>query len=140
MLARSLMCRCGKVLVAAPPATALGNDYTLVRLLEIVHQLAGLRVVHRGANRNLQRGGAPIQPGAIGPHAMFATLRFVLRVVAKVNESIVPLRRFHDHVATPAAIATRRPAPGDKFLAPERHTTIAAVAGFYTNFCFINEH
>ena len=32
------------------------------------------------------------------------------------------------------------PAAGHKLLAPEGHAAVAAVAGLYSNFCFVDEH
>jgi hypothetical protein len=52
----------------------------------------------------------------------------------------VALRRFHDYVAAPPAIAARRPSAGHKLLSPESHAAIAAVAGLYTDFCLIDKH
>ena len=65
MFARSLMSAGSEVLVAAAAAPALGDDDALVRLAEIVHQLARFGVVERGAHRNLQRDGTPVLPGAV---------------------------------------------------------------------------
>ena len=71
---------------------------------------------------------------------MFTALRLVLRVIAEVDQGIVPLRRLHDDVATVAAIATGRAASGHKLLAPEGHAAIPAVARLDPNFGFVNEH
>jgi len=64
----------------------------------------------------------------------------MLRVIPKVNEGIVPLRRDHDDVAATPSIATRRAAPGNKFLAPKSHAAIAAVSSLNANFRFIDKH
>ena len=48
MLSRSLVRAGSKVLIAAPTAAALGNDDGLVRVREVMHQLAG-HVVDRAA-------------------------------------------------------------------------------------------
>jgi len=52
----------------------------------------------------------------------------------------VALRADHDDVAAAPSVAARRTAAGHEFFAPEGHAAVAAVAGFDTNFCFINEH
>ena len=54
MLARRLVGAGGKVLVAAAATPTLGNDNALVRLLEVVHQLAGFSVEKRCADWHLQ--------------------------------------------------------------------------------------
>ena len=130
----------GEVLVAAPAASALGDDDLLVGLLEIVHQLAGFGVEERGADGHLQRDRAAVLPGAVGAHAVLAALRFVLGVEAEMNQRVVALAGFHQNVAAASAIAARRAAAGHELLAPEGHAAIAAVAGFDANFCFVNEH
>ncbi len=130
----------GKVLVAAPAAAALGDHDALVRLLKVVHQLARLRIVERCAHRNLQRDRAAIQPGAVRAHAVLAALRLVLRVIAEVNQRVVPLARLHDHVAAAAAVAARGPPARHELLAPEGHAAVAAVAGLHANLGFIDKH
>jgi hypothetical protein len=57
-----------------------------------------------------------------------------------MDQRVVALRRFHDYVAAPPAIAARRPSAGHKLLSPESHAAIAAVAGLYTDFCLIDKH
>ncbi len=54
MLAWSLMCRRGKVLVAASAASAFGNYDALIGPGKIVHKLACLGVVELGADGNFQ--------------------------------------------------------------------------------------
>ena len=71
---------------------------------------------------------------------MLASLRLVFRVVAEMNQGVMPLRRFHDDVAATTAIATRGATPGYKLLPAESHTTIPAVPGLDPYFSFINEH
>jgi hypothetical protein len=67
VLARSLVGAGGKVLVAAPAASALGDDDLLVGLLEVVDQLAGLLVVKRCADRDLQVMELPSRPEQLEP-------------------------------------------------------------------------
>ena len=129
-----------EVLVAAPAAPALRDHNALVRLLEVMHQLARLHVVERSAHRNLQRDRSAIQTGAVRAHAVLAALPLVLRVVAEMNQRIVPLARLHDDVAATAAVATRGPPARHELLPPEGHAAVAAVAGLDPNFGFINEH
>ncbi len=130
----------GKVLVAASAASALGDDQALVGNLEVVYQLAGFLVVKGCAHRHLQHDRVAVEPGAVGSHAVLAALRFVLGVIAEMDQRVVPLRRLHHHVAAAAAVAARRAAARHKLLAPEGHAAIAAVAGFYADFCFIDKH
>ncbi len=140
VLARGLVDGGGEVLVAAPAAPALGDDHGLVGGFEVVDQLAGVLVVEGGADGDLEGDGAAVEAGAVGAHAVFAALRLVLGVVAEVDEGVVALRAGHDDVAAAAAVAAGGTAAGHELLAAEGHAAIAAVAGFYANFGFINEH
>ena len=140
VFARGLVNRGGKVLVPASAASALGDDDALVRLLEVVDQLAGFLVVKGCADRDLQDDGVAVQAGAVGAQAVFAALALVLRVIAEMDQRVVALRTDHDDIAATAAVAARGTAAGHELLAPEGHAAVAAVAGFDANFCFINEH
>ena len=140
VLARSLVGAGGEVLVAAAAAAAFGDDEALVGLLEVVDQLAGFLIVKRGADRDLQDDGMAVEAGAVGAHAVLAALRLVLGVVAEVDERVVALAGFHDDVAAAAAVAAGGAAAGHELLAPEGHAAVAAVAGLYANFGFIDEH
>jgi hypothetical protein len=46
----------------------------------------------------------------------------------------------HNDIAAAAAIAARRTAPGDILFPPESDATVAAIAGFDQNLCFIDKH
>src|SRR4051794_40299947 len=88
MLARSLMCRGCKMLIASSATSTFGNNHALIRLLKIVHNLARLCVEQCRADRYLQRDGPPILTRAIRAHAVLASLGLVFRVVAEVNQSV----------------------------------------------------
>ena len=77
---------------------------------------------------------------AVGTHAVLAALRLVLGVVAEVDQRVVALRRLHDDVAAAAAVAAGRAAAGHELLAPKGHAAVAAVAGFHSDFGFIDKH
>jgi hypothetical protein len=67
-------------------------------------------------------------------------LALVFRIIAEVDEGVVALRRHHDDIAATTAVATRGAAARHKLFAPEGHTSVAAIAGFYFDSCFIDEH
>jgi hypothetical protein len=71
---------------------------------------------------------------------MTPALGCVFGIEAEVDQRVVALAGFHDHVAAPATITTRRTAARNKFLATEGHTPIATASGFDSNHRFINEH
>ena len=50
------------------------------------------------------------------------------------------LGRLHKNVAATTTVAAGGPAARNKLLAPEGHATVAAVAGLYVDFGFINKH
>jgi hypothetical protein len=81
-----------------------------------------------------------VEAGAVGAHAVLSALRLVLGIVAEMDERVVALAGLHDDVAAAAAVAARGSAAGHKLLPPEGHAAVAAVAGLYANFCFIDEH
>src|SRR5215467_10570335 len=65
---------------------------------------------------------------------------FVFRIESKMHQRVVALARFHNHVAAFAAVAARRPPARNELLPPEREASVTAVAGFYPDCGFINEH
>jgi hypothetical protein len=52
----------------------------------------------------------------------------------------VPLAGFHYDVAAAASVAAGRSAALNKLLPAKRHAAVPAVAGFYANFGFVDEH
>src|SRR5436305_758988 len=71
---------------------------------------------------------------------MAAAVAFEFAIVAITQQSIVVGIGFQINAATVAAIAAGRPATWNIFFAPERNAAVAAVAGLYGNFSFINKH
>src|ERR1700742_5331171 len=57
-----------------------------------------------------------------------------------MDQSIMALAGFHNYIAASSAVAAGRPAAWHKLFPTKRQTAIAAVAGLYTNRCFINKH
>jgi len=130
----------GEVLVATTAASALGDDDAFVGLGEVVNELAGFLVVQSGTDGDLEGDGFSIESGAVGSEAVLATLGLVLGVIAEMDEGVVALRGDHDDVAAASAVAAGGTAAGNELFAAEGHAAIAAVAGFYLDFCFIDEH
>ena len=140
VLAGGLVGAGGEVLVAAAATAALGDDDFFIGVLEVVDQFAGFLVVEGGADGDLDGDGATIEAGTVGTHAVLPALGFVLRVVAEMDEGVVALGADHDDVAAASAVAAGGTAAGDEFFAAEGHAAVAAVAGFYFDFCFIDKH
>ena len=71
---------------------------------------------------------------------MAATLGLVLRVVAEMDQRVVTLARFHEDIATAAAISTTRAAAWYKLLPAKRDAAIPAIASLDPDSRFINKH
>jgi hypothetical protein len=140
VLPRSLMHRGGKARIPAPPTASARNDEALIGLRKLKSLLTSLIVVHDRTDRNLKNDVPALAPCSVRTFAMPATFCSVLRIETKMHEGVVALARFHHDVAALAAITAGRPATRHKLLPAEGHAAVAAVAGFDSNFGFINEH
>jgi hypothetical protein len=107
---------------------------------ELVHLLTRGFVVQDCAYRNFEDDVLTVLAGAVRAHTVLSTLRFVLGIETEVNERVVALAGFHDHVSAASAVSARRPAARDEFFAAEGDTAIPPVARGYADACFINEH
>jgi len=76
---------------------------------------------------------------ALLAHTVLAVFGFEVLLVAEINEGIKPRGRADNDTAAAPAITAIRPAFGDEFLTPERDAAGPAIAGFYKDFCFIEE-
>ena len=126
--------------VAASAAPAARYNDTLVGMREVVHQLAGQLVIDDGADGNFQDDVLALAAGLVGAFAVTSALGLVFGIEAEVNQRVVALAGFHDDVAAMTAVAAGRSSARHELLAAKGHAAIAAVAGFDSNFCFINEH
>jgi len=139
MFARSLMPRLGKVLIAAPAASAVCDQDALARVGEISDGRA-LFVKHQRAYRNLQDHVLAGVASAVGAFAVAAPLGLEFAIVAVAQQRVVVWIGFQIDVAAVAAIAAGGTSAWNVFLAPEGHATVAAATGLHENFGFINEH
>src|SRR6185312_6156515 len=140
MLTRRLMRGSGELRIAAPAASAAGHDDPLIWTGKVVDFFSGFIVVKNGADGNFKEDVGTLFTGAIGAFAVASTLRRVFRIEAEVYQRVVTLAGFHDDVAAAAAVTARRASARDVLLAPEGEASVAAVAGLYANFGFIDEH
>jgi hypothetical protein len=76
---------------------------------------------------------------ALAALAVAAPLAFVFGIEAEMEESIVVLAGHQYDIAAPASVTTAGAAARHVFLAPERKTAVAAIAGFDGNDYFIDE-
>src|SRR5947209_16294852 len=94
--ARRLVRGGSKVLVAAAAAAAVRDDDALIGPGKIVQALAGVRVVHDGADRDLEQHVFTFAPGAVGTFTVPSALGLVLGIETEMDERVMPLAGFHD--------------------------------------------
>jgi hypothetical protein len=140
MFARRLMGRSLEPGIASSAATAAGDYDPVIGRREVMHDLAGIGVVNYRPDWNLQENVYTFAPGFVRPFAVTSTLGFVFRVEAKMDQGVMALARFHDDVATLAAVATGWAPAGNKLLPAEGEAAVATVAGLYADCGFIDEH
>jgi hypothetical protein len=130
----------GETRVATAAASSAGDDHALAGLGEVIHQFTGGRVPHHGAHRHRQLDRRAVVAGTVAPLAVAAAPGPVFRVEAEMQQSVVVLAGDHHDVATTASVAAAGAAARHVLLPAERNTTVAAVAGFYTNLDLVDEH
>src|SRR5208283_4807871 len=116
------------------------NHHTLIGGRKIENLLARLLVVHNRSDWNLEQYVFALAAALVRAFAVASALRLVFGIEAEMHQRVMALAGFHNHVAAIAAVAARRPAAWNIFLATEGHAAIAAVTGLDPNFRFINEH
>src|SRR5215472_10574516 len=140
VLARRLMPGLRKMLIPAPAPAAVGHKDALSRRGQISDRLAGLLLKYQRADRYLQNQVFAGMPRAIRAFAVTPALGPEFAIVAVAQQRVVVGIRFQIHAASIAAIAARRPAARNVFLAAKRHAAVAAVPGLHINSGFINKH
>src|SRR5712691_9121119 len=88
VFARSLMPGLGKVLIAAPAASTVGDQHALARSGEIGDSRS-LIVEHQRANGNLQDHVLPGMAGAVGAFAVAAAVGLEFAIVAVAEQRVV---------------------------------------------------
>ncbi len=71
---------------------------------------------------------------------MASALGLVFGIEAEMNQRVVPLAGFHDHISALAAVAAGRAAARNIFFAAEGHAAVAAVPRLHSNFRLIDKH
>src|SRR6476646_1665051 len=140
MFPRRLMGGGGESRVATSAAAAVGDDNALVRLREVVDFVASLIIKEDGTDRDFQGDVFSFASGLIGAFAVTSALSFVFTIEAEMNEGVVALARFHQHIAAAAAVSARRTTAGNKFFPTKSHAAVAAVSRLHPNFGLVNKH
>src|SRR5262245_37152247 len=125
--------------IAEAAIAALGDRGTLTHFGEICDERLAVFFVDLGTDRHFENDILAIGTGAVLAHAIAATLRLEMLLVAVINQRIEAIDGLDHRVAALAAIAAVRAAELDEFLAPERHAAVAARAGRYVDLGFIEE-
>src|SRR5258705_5774596 len=140
MLARRLVPRLGKMLIAAAAVSSVRDQNALSRCGEVGNDLVRVLIVRDGTNRYQQRHIVASLACAVRAFAVTAAIGFEFAVVAVAQQRVVIGIGFEVDAAAPAAIAAGRAAARDVLFAAERDAAVPAVAGFYVDFGFVNEH
>jgi hypothetical protein len=140
VFARSLMPRLGEMLVAASTSATVRNQNALPGHRQIRDGLTALVVENERANGNPKNHVFAGVAGAVGAFAVATAIGLEFAIVTVAEEGVVVQIGFHIDAAAMAAVAAGRTTPRHIFLAAECAAPIAAVAGLYEYFGFINKH
>src|SRR4051794_38650094 len=140
VLTGSLVPGLGEILVAAPAASAFGNQHALAGSGEISDGFAAVLVKDQSAHGDLQEHVGPGMSGAIRALAVTAAIGLEFAVIAVAQQSVIVGIGFQENAAAMAAVAARGSAARDVFFAAKGHATVAAVPGFHKNFGFVDKH
>src|SRR4051794_10168881 len=139
VLGRSLMGRRDEAGVAASATSAARGHEALAGFGEIEQALAGRVVVNDGAHRNWHFDRLTVVASPVAALAVSAALRLVLGVVTELKQRVLVFSPDQHDIAAVSAIPARWAAARDVLLPTERETTVAAVARFYEDSCFVEE-
>jgi len=138
--ARRLVPRFCEVLIAAPPAATVRDQYALARAGEIGDGRAALIVEHQRADGNLQNHVRTGMAGAVRAFAVAAAIGLEFAIVPVPEQRVVVRISFEIDAAAMTAVAAGRTAAGHVFFAAEGHAAVAAVSCLHEYFGLINEH
>src|SRR5204863_24353 len=92
-----------------------------------------------GSDRSLQLDRLSIVTGPIAALAMPAALGLVLGVEAEVQQRVLMRASDQVYIAAAPPVAAAGPAARDILLPAKGQASVAAVAGLYIDFYFVNE-
>src|SRR6185312_5277044 len=138
-LARRAIRRTLEYRVAGAALAAHGNFQALAMLRQVADHFLGIDVDHGRTDRYPDDLVFAALAGHLAAHAVLATLGAEAALMTKVDQRVEAFVGYQPHVATIAAMATVGPAERNEFLAPETDAAVAAVAGVYGDFSFVDE-
>lgn len=140
MLSWCLVGGCGKPCITPSAPAAAGYREPLPGCGEVKQSLSSFGVVDNGSDRNRQFDGLAVATGPITPFAVASSFSRVFWIESEVQQRIAVLARKEDYVATSATIASAGSSTRNELFAPERETSIPAVAGFDGDDDLVDEH
>ena len=137
--------RAGEARVAAPADAALRDQHPLAGLDEIADERRRLRRIVRlledeRADGHFELDVGGVLAGAVGALPVAAALGVELAVEAEGDERVDVGAGDGIHGTALASVPAVGAAAGNELLAPEAHAAGAAVAGFYEDVDFVDEH
>src|SRR6266849_1912332 len=137
---RGLIRRGSEMYITQASTPATRDHYTLTMLQQVCNNLFGVGIAHDSTTGDGEHNIFPF--GSMhflaGTGASCSGLEML--VVTIIDQGIQAGSRLYIHTATPAAISAIWSTERRKFFAAEVHGAIAAVTGFYIDFCMIVEH
>src|SRR5215467_9709866 len=119
--------------------TAARDHRPLTHGAEVGQQRLAVFRVDLRSGRHLQHDVRAAGAVSILAHASATVLGFEVLLVAVIYKCVEAVDGRYDHVTSFAAISSVRSAELDKFLPPERHAAVAAVARADIHLGFIEE-
>ena len=126
--ARGLICRGLEMAIAEAAIAASREADALPGLGQIGKQNLAILVEDLGSGGHFQDRIGALRPGAVLAHAVHASGRLEMLLVAVIDQGVEASDTFGDDIAAAAAVAAVRSAEFNEFLAPERQASGAAVA------------
>src|SRR5262249_18376830 len=140
ILARGLVGRGGKRLVASTTSACMRGRHLLAWLGQVAEDVASVAVHDQRARRHRNDEVLTAPPVAIGAAAGDPVLGSPVLAVPHRRQAIGASHRADDHTAAIAAIAAVRSSLRDVLLAPEAAAAPAAVPAFHIDRDTIDKH
>jgi hypothetical protein len=97
-------------------------------------------LIHDGADRNSENQVSARSPVAVRALAVTSAVGVKFAIVAVAQKRVVVRVRFEVNVTPMPTVSARWAAPRNVLLSAEGHAAVSAVAAFYDDLRFVNEH
>src|SRR5580704_19084427 len=129
-----------RVAVSAPTASTSSRAESLARLGKIEKLFPGNCLIHDGADRNSENQVSARSPVAVRALAVTSAVGVKFAIVTVAQKRVVVRVRFEVNVTPMPTVSARGAAPRNVLLSAEGHAAVSAVAAFYDDLRFVNEH